>query len=612
MDDIDLELGAEDEHGGFDTQALVQLQQQHEQIERSLHGASSSSALSLQEAAQQEQQDKDHQQGQQQAPRKKKVVKKWRDEWADTYKWAYVALQEGSPRIFCRVCKEFGRKHRRNPYGNEGSRNMQMSALEEHNNSLLHKEALRLQAASRDKGHGMLERPVYIKALLSRTSESIIEGVARRDPNEAEFIQAVHEVVHTLEPVLTKYPQYAHVLERLLEPECIIIFRVPWMDDKGEIHVNRGFRVNFCQALGPYKGGLRFHPSVNLSIIKFLAFDQTLKHSLTPLNLGGARGGSDFDPKGKSDNEVLRFCQSFMEELYRHIKAHQDVFTGDIGVNSREVGYLFGQYRRLTGHFDLSSAGWASRNIRSIATAATGYGLVYFAKFLLADLNKDLRGLRCVVSGSGKVAMHALEKLINFGAVPVTVSDSKSYLLDDDGFDNIKLALIKEIKFQRKSLREYTKRYSKARFYEDAKPWGEKCDLAFPCATQNEINHSDALALVNAGCQVLIEGSDMPCTTEAAEVIRKAGIFIAPSKAANAGGVAITDLEAMQNSSCIQLSAETIDAQLQDFVRTMYLKCLGVANEYGFPRGAPESLVYGANIASFLRVAQALLEQGCV
>ncbi|CAK9855887.1 unnamed protein product, partial [Sphagnum jensenii] len=326
--------------------------------------------------------------------KKKKVVKKWRDEWAETYKWAYVAVHEGIHRIFCSVCKEYGRKHRRNPYGNEGSRNMQMSALEEHNNSLLHKEALRLQLASKDQGMGLIDRPVYIKALISKSAEFILAAVLHRDPHEGEFIQAVQEVVHSLDPVLSKIPQFVHVLERLVEPERVVIFRVPWVDDKGEAHVNRGFRVQFNQALGPYKGGLRFHPCVNLSVMKFLAFEQTLKNSLSSLNIGGAKGGSDFDPKGKSENEIMRFCQSFMEELYRHIGPNQDTPSGDIGVGPREIGYLFGQYRRLTSQYEtvLSGKGvpWGSFNLRP---EATGFGLVYYAKEVLADLDKDLRGL---------------------------------------------------------------------------------------------------------------------------------------------------------------------------------------------------------------------------
>lgn len=328
-----------------------------------------------------------------QPPRKKKkVVKKWRDEWADTYKWAFVSVHEGTHRVFCSVCKEFGRKHRRNPYGNEGSRNMQMSALEEHNNSLLHKEALRLQVASKDKSISTLERPVYLK-------ESIVEAVMRKDPHEVEYIQAVQEVVHSLEPVLAKHPQYAQVLERFLEPERVIMFRVPWIDDKGEAHVNRGFRVQFNQSLGPYRGGIRFHPNVYLGVMKFLGFEQTLKNALGAFGLGGAGGGSDFDPKGKSENEVMRFCQSFMDELHPHLGPSKDYPSEDIGVGQREIGYLFGQYRRLSGrHEGVFSGPKDYCSGSTIRTEATGYGLVHFAKIMLADFNKELRDLRSIIS----------------------------------------------------------------------------------------------------------------------------------------------------------------------------------------------------------------------
>ncbi|CAM6030219.1 unnamed protein product [Sphagnum balticum] len=539
--------------------------------------------------------------------KKKKVVKKWRDEWAETYKWAYVAASEGGTthRIFCSVCKEYGRKHRRNPYGNEGSRNMQMSALEEHNNSLLHKEALRLQMASKDKTLGLIDRPSFIKAIL------------QRDPHELEFIQAVQEVVHSLQPVLSKMPQFVHVLDRMVEPERVIIFRVPWVDDKGEAHVNRGFRVQFNQALGPYKGGLRFHPSVNLSVMKFLAFEQTLKNSLSSLSLGGAKGGSDFDPKGKSENEIVRFCQSFMEELYRHIGPNQapifDTPLGDIGVGPREIGYLFGQYRRLTSQYEgmLGAKGvqWGPSNLRP---EATGYGVVFYAKEVLADLYKDLKGLRCVVSGAGKVATCVLEKLITFGAIPVTISDSRGYLLDDEGFDYGKLALLRNIKIHYKSLRDYTKSYPRAKYFNDSKPWSVKCDVAFPCATQNELNHADAMALVNAGCQVVIEGANMPCTSEAIEVFRQSKIVFGPGKAANAGGVAIQGLEMLQNTHRVQWTPEDVDNKLQETMKDIYQKSLKAAGDFGIVKSNPEALVHGANIAGFLQVAQAMLEQGCV
>jgi glutamate dehydrogenase (NADP+) len=553
--------------------------------------------------------------------KKKKVVKRWRDEWAETYKWAYVAVLEGSHRIFCSVCKEYGRKHRRNPYGNEGSRNMQMSALEEHNNSLLHKEALRLQMASRDKGMGIIERPLYIKDVSRQwTNEgyfqhTVSSSILRRDPHELEFIQSVQEVVHSLEPVLAKVPQYVHVLERLVEPERVVIFKVPWVDDKGEAHVNRGFRVQFNQALGPYKGGLRFHPTVNLSVVKFLAFEQTLKNSLSSLSLGGGKGGSDFNPKGKSENEIMRFCYSFMEELYRHIGPNQvpifDTPSGDIGVGPREIGYLFGQYRRLTSQYEgmLGSKGiqWGTSNLHP---EATGYGVVYYAKEVLADLEKDLKDLRCVVSGAGKVALYAVEKLIAFGAVPVTVSDTRGYLLDEDGIDRAKLGLIRELKAHNKSLREYTKNYPRAKYYDDMKPWAVNCDIAFPCATQNELNHADAMSLINVGCQIIIEGANMPCTAEAIDVFRKSKVWFGPGKAANAGGVTIQGLEMAQNTSRVQWSPEEVDMRLQEVMKDIYQKSIKAAQDYGI--GNPEALLHGANIASFLRVAQAMLEQGCV
>ncbi|GMP35033.1 hypothetical protein CsSME_00007660 [Camellia sinensis var. sinensis] len=474
--------------------------------------------------------------------RKKKVVKRWREEWADTYKWAYVDVKEGTARIFCSVCKEYGRKHRRNPYGNEGSRNMQMSALEEHNNSLLHKEALRLQMASKDKI--IVDKPIYVKALMSKTAGSIVEAALKRDPHEVEFIQYSQEVVNALERVIAKNSNYVNMMERLLEPERTILFRVPWVDDRGEAHVNRGFRVQFNQTLGPCRGGLCFHPSMNLSIAKFMGFQQTLKCALSPYKLGGAAGGSDFDPKGKSDSEIMRFCQSFMDELYRYLGPDKDLPSEEVGVGAREMGYMFGQYRRLASHVQGSFTGpriiWSGSSLR---TEATGYGLVFFAQLILADMNKELKGLRCVVSGSGKIAMHVIEKLLAFGAIPITVSDSKGYLVDEDGFDYLKIAFLRDIKAQQRTLRDYSKTYARSKYYDEAKPWTERCDVAFPCASQNEIDQSDAINLVNSGCRILVEGSNMPCTPEAVDVLRKADVLIAPAIAAGAGGVAAGELE---------------------------------------------------------------------
>ncbi|XP_018676763.2 uncharacterized protein LOC103972920 isoform X5 [Musa acuminata AAA Group] len=529
-----------------------------------------------------------------QGKRKKKVVKKWREEWADTYKWAYVDVHEGTTRIFCSVCREYGRKHRRNPYGNEGSRNMQMSALEEHNNSLLHKEALRLQMASKDKGLPVIEKSVYVKALMSKSASSVLESVLRRDPHEVEFIQSVQEVVHSLEPVLVKNSQYVHILERLLEPERALIFRVPWVDDRGETHVNRGFRVQFSQALGPCRGGLRFHPSMNLSIAKFLGFEQTLRNALSPFKLGGAGGGSDFDPMGKSETEqIMRFCQSFMDELYKYLGPDEDLPSEDMGVGPREMGYLFGQYRRLAGHFQGSFTGprifWSGSTLR---TEATGYGLVFFARLILADMNKELKGLRCVISGAGKIAMHVLEKLFSCGAIPITISDSKGYLLDEDGFDYVKLSFLRDIKVQQKSLRDYLKSNPRAKYFEGAKPWSEQCDIAFPCASQNEIDQPDAVALINSGCQILIEaGSTMPCTPQAFDVLRKANILVAPAKTASAGGVAVGELELSHECNLMQWSPEDFEAKLQEMMKQIHEKSLKAASEYGCMKDSPDNSI---------------------
>ncbi|KAK4590966.1 hypothetical protein RGQ29_021244 [Quercus rubra] len=519
--------------------------------------------------------------------RKKKVVKRWREEWADTYKWAYVDVKEGTARIFCSVCREYGRKHRRNPYGNEGSRNMQMSALEEHNNSLLHKEALRLQMASKDKI--IVDKPIYVKALMSKTAGSIVEAALKRDPHEVEFIQSVQEVVHALERVIAKNSHYVNIMERLLEPERMIIFRVPWVDDRGETNVNRGFRVQFSQALGPCRGGIRFHPLMNLSIAKFLGFEQTLKNALSPYKLGGAAGGSDFDPKGKSDNEIMRFCQSFMNEIYRYLGPDKDLPSEEMGVGTREMGYLFGQYRRLAGHFQ-----------------------VFFAQLMLADMNKDLKGLRCVVSGSGKIAMHVLEKLIAYGALPITVSDSKGYLVDEDGFDYMKIAFLRDIKAQQRSLRDYSKTYARSKYYDESKPWNERCDVAFPCACQNEIDQTDAINLVNSGCRVLIEGSNMPCTPEAVDVLRKANILIAPAMAAGAGGVVAGELELNHECNLIHWSPEDFESKLQEAIKQTYQRALKAATDFGYQKESPEALVHGAVISAFLTIAQAMTDQGCV
>nr|XP_009385593.1 PREDICTED: NADP-specific glutamate dehydrogenase-like isoform X1 [Musa acuminata subsp. malaccensis] len=609
-EEIDLETGPGDDDPSFSSTTLVgvptqessapQEQEDHKQL-----------LLASQVPSQGQQQLVKVPQGK----RKKKVVKKWREEWADTYKWAYVDVHEGTTRIFCSVCREYGRKHRRNPYGNEGSRNMQMSALEEHNNSLLHKEALRLQMASKDKGLPVIEKSVYVKALMLKSASSVLESVLRRDPHEVEFIQSVQEVVHSLEPVLVKNSQYVHILERLLEPERALIFRVPWVDDRGETHVNRGFRVQFSQALGPCRGGLRFHPSMNLSIAKFLGFEQTLRNALSPFKLGGAGGGSDFDPMGKSETEqIMRFCQSFMDELYKYLGPDEDLPSEDMGVGPREMGYLFGQYRRLAGHFQGSFTGprifWSGSTLR---TEATGYGLVFFARLILADMNKELKGLRCVISGAGKIAMHVLEKLFSCGAIPITISDSKGYLLDEDGFDFVKLSFLRDIKVQQKSLRDYLKSNPRAKYFEGAKPWSEQCDIAFPCASQNEIDQPDAVALINSGCQILIEaGSTMPCTPQAFDVLRKANILVAPAKTASAGGVAVGELELSHECNLMQWSPEDFEAKLQEMMKQIHEKSLKAASEYGCMKDSPEALVHGGNICAFLNLAHALIDQGCV
>ncbi|KAI4330667.1 hypothetical protein MLD38_028931 [Melastoma candidum] len=543
--------------------------------------------------------------------RKKKVVKRWREEWADTYKWAYVDVKEGTARIFCSICREFGRKHRRNPYGNEGSRNMQMSALEEHNNSLLHKEAVRLQLASKDKA--VVEKPIHVKALMSKTAGSIVEAALKSDPHEVEYIQAVQEIVHALERVIAKNSVYVNMLERLLEPERTIIFRVPWADDRGDTHVNRGFRVQFSQALGPCRGGLRFHPSVNLSICKFLGIEQTFKNALLPYKLGGAAGGSDFDPKGKSDSEVMRFCQSFMNESYRYLGLDKDLPSEEMGVGTREMGYLFGQYRRLAGHFQGSFTGprifWSGSSLR---TEATGYGLVFFAQLILADMNRELKGLRCVVSGSGKITLHVLEKLIAYGAIPVAVSDSKGYLVDDDGFDYMKISFLREIKSQQRSLRDYSKTYARSKYYDEAKPWSERCDVAFPCATQNEIDQADAVNLVNSGCRLLIEGSNMPCTPEALDVLRKSNVLIAPAMAAGAGGDVAGELELNHEYNLLNWSPEDFESKLQEAMKQIYQRALKAATDFGYQKESPEALGYGAAISAFLTIAKAMTDQGCV
>jgi glutamate dehydrogenase (NADP+) len=433
-----------------------------------------------------------------------------------------------------------------------------------------------------------------------------------------EFHQAVEEVLQSLSLVVDRRPEYrrARLLERLVEPERVVMFRVVWQDDTGAIQINRGYRVQMNSAIGPYKGGLRFHPSVTLSVLKFLAFEQVFKNSLTTLAMGGGKGGSDFDPKGRSDEEVMRFCQSFMTELRRHIGPDTDVPAGDIGVGSREIGYLFGQYKRLNNEFTgvLTGKGlhWGGSLIRP---EATGYGAVYFAAEMLATRNEALEGKTCLVSGSGNVAQYTIEKLIELGARAVTVSDSDGYIYDEAGFDREKLDFLMELKNVRRGrVREYADRFKKAAYTaldarESFNPlWAHRADCAFPSATENEINERDAMNLVANGVQVVAEGANMPCTPDAVQVLIDAGVLYAPGKAANAGGVATSGLEMAQNCSRLSWSREEVDRRLQGIMRAIHRACRETAEEYG----VPGNYVHGANIAGFLKVADAMMEQGLV
>lgn len=435
--------------------------------------------------------------------------------------------------------------------------------------------------------------------------------VIAKNPGESEFHQAVQEVVESLMPFINENPkyQYAKVLERMVEPERVIMFRVPWIDDNGEIQINRGFRIQMNSAIGPYKGGLRFHPTVNLGILKFLAFEQVFKNSLTTLPMGGGKGGSDFDPKGKSDNEVMRFCQSFMTELQRHIGADTDVPAGDIGVGGREVGYMYGQYKRLRNEFTgvLTGKGieWGGSLIRP---EATGYGSVYFAQEMLATRNETLEGKVCLVSGSGNVAQYTVEKLIQLGAKPVTLSDSSGYIYDAEGIDAEKLAWVMELKNNRRGrISEYAQKFN-CKFVEGKTPWGENCDCAFPSATQNEVNEDDAKTLVSNGCFVVSEGANMPSTPEAVEVFLNAKILYGPGKAANAGGVSTSGLEMTQNSMRLPWSREEVDAKLHQIMINIHKTCV----KYGTEADGTINYVKGANIGGFIKVADAMIAQGVV
>src|ERR1043166_2294858 len=442
--------------------------------------------------------------------------------------------------------------------------------------------------------------------------QQVLETVKRRNPNEPEFLQAVTEVLESIEPVVQRNKKYrdARILDRLVEPERVIHFRIPWIDDKDEIHVNRGFRVQMNSALGPYKGGLRFHPTVSASIIKFLAFEQVFKNSLTTLPMGGGKGGSDFDPKGKTDREVMRFCQSFMTELFRHIGPNTDVPAGDIGVGGREIGYLFGQYKRLANEFTgvLTGKGlsWGGSLIRP---EATGYGAVYFAQEMLKTRNETIEGKVCTVSGAGNAAQFTVEKLIECGAKPITVSDSSGLIYDKNGIDEEKLAWVKSIKNVRRGrISEYAKKFRGSKYVAGQRPWGIKCHCAFPCATQNEISGEDAKKLVENGCYHVSEAGNKPSGPAAVHLFLEKKILFGPGKAANAGGVATSGLEMSQNSMRLPWPREEVDSRLRHIMFTIFKNAWETAAEYGHPG----NLVVGANIAGFVKVADAMLEQGVV
>ena len=449
---------------------------------------------------------------------------------------------------------------------------------------------------------------------MSNTSPSqlgtFMDSVKAKNPNEPEFLQAVHEVAETVLPFIQDNPKYAqhNILERMVEPERVIMFRVPWLDDNGKVQVNRGYRVEFNSAIGPYKGGLRFHPSVNLSILKFLGFEQVFKNSLTTLPMGGGKGGSDFNPKGKTDNEVMRFCQSFMTELQRHIGPDTDVPAGDIGVGGREIGYMFGQYKRIRNEFTgvLTGKGfnWGGSRIRP---EATGYGAVYFAAEMLNTKTDKLQGKTIVVSGSGNVAQYAIEKATQMGGKVVTASDSSGFIYDKDGITPEKLAFIMELKnVKRGRIKEYADEYG-CEYHEGKTPWGVACDVAFPCATQNELNGDDAKTLIKNGVMCVTEGANMPCTPEAVEAFIEAKVLFAPGKASNAGGVATSGLEMSQNSLRMQWSREEVDKHLHGIMQNIHEAC----HHYGFDNGFT-NYVKGANIAGFVKVADSMIDQGVI
>ena len=453
---------------------------------------------------------------------------------------------------------------------------------------------------------------------MSQYVKDLMAEVKAKNPAEPEFHQAVEEVAASLTLVLERHPEYraAKILERILEPERVILFRVPWVDDQGEVHINRGYRIEMNSAIGPYKGGLRFHPSVNLGILKFLAFEQVFKNSLTTLPMGGGKGGSDFDPKGKSDLKIMRFCQAFMSELYRHIGPDTDVPAGDIGVGGREIGYLFGQYKKLKNEFTgvLTGKGlnWGGSLIRP---EATGYGSVYFASEMLSTKNTTLEGKKCLVSGSGNVAQYTVEKINQLGGKVLTMSDSNGYIFDEKGIDAEKLAFLMELKNVRRGrIKEYTEKYKSAVFFPvdsklDYNPlWNHKADCAFPSATQNEINGKDAQNLLNNGILCVSEGANMPTTLEGVNIFLAAKLLYGPGKAANAGGVAVSGLEMAQNSMRLPWTKEEVDSRLKLIMNKIHSTCVTMADRFG----TPGNYVNGANIGGFLKVADAMIDQGVV
>ncbi len=451
----------------------------------------------------------------------------------------------------------------------------------------------------------------YSAENVSGHTHRFMERLTSKNPGELEFHQAVWEVVQSVMPVIQATPVYrdANILERLVEPERVIMFRVPWFDDQGNIQVNRGFRVEMNSAIGPYKGGLRFHPTVNLGVLKFLAFEQVFKNSLTTLSMGGAKGGSDFDPKGKSDNEVMRFCQSFMTELARHIGPDVDIPAGDIGVGSREIGYMFGQYKRIENRFAGVLTGKGLEYGGSlIRPEATGYGAVYFAQEMLATKGDSVEGKTAVISGSGNVAQYTAEKLLECGAKVVTLSDSSGTVVDLNGIDREKLEWVMELKNVRRGrISAYAEQFKGVEYLPGMKPWGVKCDLAFPSATQNEIDAADAKTLVENGCMCISEGANMPTSREGVEVFLEAGILYGPGKAANAGGVAVSGLEMAQNRGFLHWPRDEVDGRLRQIMHSIHENCV----RYG-KNGSSVNYVHGANVAGFVKVADAMLRQGVV